>query len=407
MEKIRIIKSDEEHASAIARLEALMMDDPEPESVAGEELSLLSLIIEEYEGRRWPIDPVSPIEAISFRMEQMGLKQKDLIPYIGSAGKVSEVLSGKRSLTTDMIRALHDRLAIPLKSLVMEQPAPYGTEGIDDPDRYPLKEMVRRKWITLPPRASREKKEEILGSFLFGVQRQGVGFHPRRTKHIRSGKASNPYALEAWTAAAIQKAQGVEVDHTYPWKTLGAPFLREIARLSGQPDGISRVADVLGHYGIRFTVLQHLPQTYLDGAAIFPENDNPVVCLTLRHDRVDNFWFTLLHELAHVVLHHEDSSVIFYDNLDVDQNIDSREQEADEAAGEALVPTDAWNRSPAKSFHSEEAVKLLAHKVGVAPEVVAGKIRRMTGKYSLLTGMVGKGDVRNWFDLDLNVNLES
>ena len=313
------------------------------------------------------------------------------------------MLSGKRSLTTDMIRARHDRLAIPLKSLVMEQPAPYRTSGgIDDPDRYPLKEMVRRKWITLPKRASREMKVEILGSFLLGVQHQGPGFHPRKTKHIRSGKASNPYALEAWTAAVIRKAQNVDVDREYPWKSLGTPFLREVARLSGLQDGISRVAGVLGQHGIRFTVLQHLPQTYLDGAAIFPENDNPVVCLTLRYDRIDNFWFTLLHELAHVVLHHEDSSAIFYDNLDVDLNIDSREREADEAAGEALVPTEAWNRSPAKLFHSEDAVKELAHELGVAPEVVAGKIRRMTGKSSLLTGMVGKGEVRRGFDVGLD-----
>lgn len=396
--QIKVIRNDEEHREAITRLDELMILDPAPETPEDEELRLLALVIDDYEKDRWPVDPVSPIDAISFRMEQMGLKQKDLVPYIGSAGKVSEVLSGKRSLTTDMIRALHARLEIPLHSLVMEEPSSYQTDMSKDPDNYPLKEMKKRGWIDIPRKASREITRKILQDFLAPLQAQPTGALARKTQHVRAGKASDPYALEAWTAAVLRKGTTVDVNAGFPWKELDTTFLGKVVRLSSREDGISQVARVLGEHGIRFTVLEHLPRTYLDGATIIPEGESPIVCLTLRHDRVDNFWFTLVHELAHVVLHHGKGLSVFYDNLEVTDNIDVLEKEADEAAGEALVPRWAWERSGLQSSHSTRAVELLAEEIGVAPEVVAGKVRRETGKYNILTSLVGKGEARKFFD---------
>lgn len=92
----------------------------EPGTPEFDEMELLVSLVERYEDEKYPIEAPDPISAIKFRMEQQGLKNKDLIPYIGNKSKVSEVLSGKRSLSLNMIRKLHDGLDIPLESLIKE-----------------------------------------------------------------------------------------------------------------------------------------------------------------------------------------------------------------------------------------------------------------------------------------------
>lgn len=116
--KPKIIRNELDYAAALERVSALMERDPEPLSPEGEELELLALLIEHYEKEAFPIDLPDPISAIQFRMEQQGLKAKDLIPYIGSASKVSEVLSGQRELSKTMIRNLVNGLGIPAEVLL-------------------------------------------------------------------------------------------------------------------------------------------------------------------------------------------------------------------------------------------------------------------------------------------------
>jgi HTH-type transcriptional regulator/antitoxin HigA len=115
-----MIHNEEEHAEALAALDRLMELDPEVGTPEADELQLLALVIETYENERFPIGLPDPIEAIRFRMDQEGLRQRDLVPYIGNRSKVSEVLAHKRPLTLTMIRALHAGLDIPLKVLVQE-----------------------------------------------------------------------------------------------------------------------------------------------------------------------------------------------------------------------------------------------------------------------------------------------
>ena len=107
----RLIKTRQEYRSALLRVEKLM--DARPGSAEGDELELLSALIEIYEEQHAPILPPDPIEAIRFRMEQENLRPQDLVPFLGSRSRVSEVLNGKRSLTLSMIRQLHRGLGIP------------------------------------------------------------------------------------------------------------------------------------------------------------------------------------------------------------------------------------------------------------------------------------------------------
>jgi HTH-type transcriptional regulator/antitoxin HigA len=133
---IRIIKTEQENEQALARIEELM--ELKPTSCVVDELELLATLVGLFEEKAYPMPPLAPIEAVRFRMEQQELKQKDLIPYIGSKSKVSEVLSGKRSLSLPMIRKLHEGLGISLEVLlggegaplemVAEDKTPYGTD---------------------------------------------------------------------------------------------------------------------------------------------------------------------------------------------------------------------------------------------------------------------------------------
>ncbi len=115
----KVIKTTEEHERALARIEELF--NAKSGTAEGDELELLLLLVETYEEREFPIGLPDPIEAIRFRMEQAELKQKDLIPILGSKGKVSEVLSGKRELSLTMIRKLVDELGVPAVVLLQQR----------------------------------------------------------------------------------------------------------------------------------------------------------------------------------------------------------------------------------------------------------------------------------------------
>ncbi len=114
--KAKVIKTVAEYSAALARIEKLM--DAKPDTAQGDELDLLSLLVHNYEEKVFPIDKPDPVAAIRFRMQQQGLNPKDLVPFLGSRSRVSEVLSGRRNLSLSMIRALAAGLRIPAEILL-------------------------------------------------------------------------------------------------------------------------------------------------------------------------------------------------------------------------------------------------------------------------------------------------
>ena len=113
---IKPLKTEQDYDDALARINQLM--DSESGSPEGDELDVLSVLVEKYEDLNYPVEAPNPIEAIRFKMEQSGLKDKDLVEYIGQSGRVSEVMSYKRKLTLTMIRNLEKGLNISAKSLI-------------------------------------------------------------------------------------------------------------------------------------------------------------------------------------------------------------------------------------------------------------------------------------------------
>ena len=116
MENIKLIKTEEDYKEALKLADELF--DAKPDTPEGDKLELIVTLIEIYEKEHFPIDNPSPLEAIKFRMDQMGLLPKDLVSFIGSKSKVSEILSGKRTLSLNMIRQLASGLNIPLEVLI-------------------------------------------------------------------------------------------------------------------------------------------------------------------------------------------------------------------------------------------------------------------------------------------------
>lgn len=124
--EIKPIKSEDDYDAALAEVEALWgakADTPE-----GDKLDVLITLIEAYEAKHYPIAPPDPVEAILFRLEQNGMERRDLEPYIGRSGRVSEVLNRKRPLTLGMIRKLWKGLHIPLESLIQSESKNNGTK---------------------------------------------------------------------------------------------------------------------------------------------------------------------------------------------------------------------------------------------------------------------------------------
>ncbi len=116
--QLKIIKNEKEYDEALNRIDELMELNPAIETPQSDELEILVLLVEKYEEINWNIATPDPIEAIKYRMEEMNLKQKDLVPYIGNKSKVSELLNRKISLSLTMVRSLSEALHIPLEILV-------------------------------------------------------------------------------------------------------------------------------------------------------------------------------------------------------------------------------------------------------------------------------------------------
>jgi len=116
--EIKPIKTEDDYEATVAEIEKLW--DSQPDSPESDRLDILATLVEAYECKHYPIDPPDPVEAIKFRMEQMGLTDKDLEQYIGGRGRVNKILSRKLPLSLDMIRKLHKNLGIPAEVLLSE-----------------------------------------------------------------------------------------------------------------------------------------------------------------------------------------------------------------------------------------------------------------------------------------------
>jgi HTH-type transcriptional regulator/antitoxin HigA len=402
MGTIKPIRTEGDYKAALARINALM--NAEPGTREGEELDVLTDLVEHYEAKHVPMGYPRAVAAIEFRLEQAGLTQRDLVPFIGSRAKVSEVLSGKRQITMPMARALHEHLGVPAEVLLQERGASLADPlaGIEW-NRFPVKAMAKLGWI--PKVKNLESRaEELIGDLIRRAGGPVVAARYRKNDYARANAKMDPYALKAWCWKVLADANEARPPVSYKPGTITLDFLGQLARLSWSNEGPRLAKEFLGKHGISLVVVRHLPRTYLDGAALKLGDGTPVVGLTLRYDRIDGFWFCLLHELAHLGRHMEsDGDVAFVDDLTLREveggRRDPKEAEADQWAEEALVPRAIWETSEARRNPTPMAVVSLSKEIEVHPAIVASKIRYEQKNYRLLSHFVGTGEVRRQFGL--------
>ncbi|MFC1482070.1 ImmA/IrrE family metallo-endopeptidase [Candidatus Neomarinimicrobiota bacterium] len=394
---LSVIKTEHDYKQALEKIKILMDSSLEGKSTKRNELEVLALLLEDYEKKHYEISSPDPIDALLFRMDQQNLTRKDLEPYIGTRSKVSEILSRKTPLTLPIIKALHNWLKIPAEILLQEYNLESEGEETIDWSHYPIIEMFNRDWIESKDINSPDAIAYLEAFMCPVIDNAGYATQFRKTQSLRSARATDQHALQAWIARVWQKAESIEEDIPEYNGSLNAESLRELAKLSRDENGLQIVIDELRAIGIRVICERHLGRTYLDGASIFFEPERPVIGLSLRYDRLNNFWFTLMHELAHVVLHRSTEVNHFIDDLDIPSSDIQYELEADDMANEALIPKEEWVISPARVLSTPDAANHLANRLEIHPAIVAGKMQFMAKSYRILNNMVGRGIVRSQF----------
>lgn len=402
---VRPIRTDADYRSALGRMESLMAIDALDQD-REDEIQLLALVIEDHERRTTPIAPPDPIEAVKFRMDQMGLTAADVAPYFGGRTRVYEVLKSRRDLNASMMRALNEHLGIPGEILLGRSAARLPESPDYDWRRFPVREMTKRGWIAGAgaPDEGKRVVEDFLAGALGTVSAAAM---PSFRLGSRQNAKADPYSLTAWCCQAMRLA--AEDDPTpkvfHPSNIDPAGFLEEIARLSRDREGPRLAVARMREEGIRFVVLEHLRKTCLDGAAMSGPDGAPLMALTLRYDRLDYFWFCLMHELAHVVLHLDDEECrgrcVFIDDMSLRDNAGrseaTREHEADSLAERALIDRGIWDRFGFPEAATELCIAELAMEANVHPSVVAGRVRFQTRNYRRFGGLVGNREVRRFF----------
>lgn len=398
----KLIKTKKDYDLALSRIEDLM--DAEANSPEAEELELLATLVELYEDEHYAMDFPDPVEAIKFRMNQLGLNQQNLVPLIGSKSKVSEVLNQKRTLTLSMMRSLHENLGISAEILLQKTVADFPQTVPDIRwDLFPLKEMSKRGWI----KSLGKLKDSAEESMLVFIKEccpsaETIEACFRENSGNRINTKTDKYALNAWCMRVISLTHKKRLFKKFNPDSFTSGNLTEIAKLSFFETGPQLAQEYLEKHGIYLIIERHLQKTYLDGAALLLDDGTPVVGLTLRYDRIDNFWFCLLHELAHIILHlGKNNHHLFVDDMDViipdDKNKKNIEKEADHLAMESLIPDEIWTSSTAKMNPKTKNVLALSEYLRIHPACIAGRIRYENNNFKLLSRVVGSGKIRKLF----------
>ena len=401
--KPKLIKTKKEYRAALRRIEEIF--DAKPRTPEGDELDLLVTLVELYEDRTFPIGLPSPVEAIKFRMEQQGLRPKDLAPYLGGANRVSEVLGGRRALTVGMIQKLHRELGIPAEVLVNGREAPARKSSCAFAVAADVfKEMWKRGWFARfrgSLSEAKKKSDQLLQRFFtFGGSLSAIPALARQKAH--EGATKDDWALLAWKTRVLQRAAAEKLETTFDPGVFSTALLKQIAGASRLKNGPAVAVDLLKTNGIAVVIEPHLPGTYLDGAALKLPNGRPVIALTLRYDRLDHFWFTLFHELGHVLKHLATGKAEgFVDDLKLPAK-NKCEREADDFARNTLVPKRDWEAFDRQGQFDHRSVRREARRLMIDGSILAGRVRMEHNDFRILTSLVGNGKVRVLFKLSPN-----
>ncbi len=336
----------------------------------------------------------SPGTIIREAMQARGWTQSDLAYALGSTtAAINQIISDKRGISHNMAKALGVALELPAEMLARVQ-AEWDLRHAEEPEpivaarsrilsRYPLREMIKRGWVD-PEHGSGTLEEQICKFF----DVTSLDQIPHLTHSAKKTDYSDiPPTQLAWLFRVRQIASEM---HPLPYSR-GAltEAVEKLKALRDLPDSVGRVPRILADAGVRFVVVEALPGSWIDGVCFWVGPDAPVIGMSLRYDRIDNFWFVLSHECAHVLHGHgREQAILDVMDTDTANSLDMNEEEriANQEAANFCVPSKELNSFylRKKPFFSDRDVNAFATRMKVHPGLVVGQLQRTMNRYDLL-----------------------
>ena len=333
---------------------------------------------------RTPAEVFSPGQFIKDELIERDWTQGDLAEVLGRPVQaVNEIVAGKKAITPETARGLGDAFGtgpevwLNLENAFRLSQTPPPDESVSLRARLyeiaPVKEMVRRGWIP-----ESDTVNDLKDSVLRFLEMPSIDDKPSLAF---AAKKSSSYANTspsqcAWCYRAKHLAEPLAVEAFTTKKLI--EHLPEIRRLAKEVENVRQVPSLLASLGIRFVIVEHLKSTRIDGAALWLDDVSPVVVISLRYDRIDNFWFVLAHELAHIKSGDRsvDTDLVGVSAQPTEEKPEF-ERKADRMASSLLIPTKALQAfiERHRPRFSKQAIRGFAEKVGIHPGVVVGQLQ--------------------------------
>lgn len=320
-----------------------------------------------------------PGATIKEQLEDRGMSQKEFASRMGMSEKhISHLIHGDVQLTPDVAYKLEMVLGVPakfwnnLESIYREKLAKADAENAMDADKelskkFPYNEMVKNGW--LPESRKPEDRVMILRKFFEVVQLKKLeneSLIPAIACRRLSITEKSDFALIAWAQKAKIDARRIQTAHI-DLNSLSEQLTKIRAMTVQDPaDFCDSLCKLLANCGIALVFLPHIGGSFLHGATFYDKN-KIVVGLTLRGKDADKFWFSLFHELGHILLGHLNQSA------GIDQ---SAEADADQFAKDVLIPQTDFDEFISKKLFTKEAVVNFSKKIGIDPGIVVGRLQK-------------------------------
>jgi HTH-type transcriptional regulator / antitoxin HigA len=337
---------------------------------------------------------VHPGVYIKEEMEERGWSQRDLAFILGCSEQViNPILNGKRGISPEMAKALGEAFDVPAEFFANLQQA-YDLAQARTPDPsvavrrrmqsiYPVREMIKRGWIEQSDAAMLE----IQLTRFFNVQTPNdIPYFVHAAKKT-AGDISP--AQSAWLYRVRQIAKSISVPK-YSEKNLRDAVSHELPSLLYAPDEARQVPRILMECGVKLVLVEKLPTAKIDGVCFWLDGV-PVIGMSLQHDRIDNFWFVLRHEIEHVLNGHgKEKEMEKMIDVDLDAatiSINEEERIANDAASNFCAPSeklDLWLQRK-RPYYYEKDVLAFSRILERHPGIVVGQIRRKLNRYDYLT----------------------
>lgn len=344
-------------------------------------------------------DARTPGQLIKELLDQRGWTQKVLAVVLGvDETTIGKLVNGKKTIDAEWALLMGEVFGIPAerfldlqKRMELEiarlkaRPDPGRTRRAHLFGGLPVAEMIRRGWISVENPKDVRAIEAALATFFGVASSEEIEVLPHAAKKTNVVGEVTPPQL-AWLRRARAIASEMIVMPYRPSSVGDA--LGRLKPLLVSAEAARKVPRVMAEAGIRFLIVEALPSAKIDGVCLWLDDASPVVAMTLRHDRIDNFWFVLRHELEHVRLGHGRTAVRLDTELDgsragVGDDVPEEERLANAAAAEFCVPQASLRGfiSRKEPFFAERDLLGFATTMGVHPGLVAGQLQHKTGRY--------------------------